>query len=380
MTAVRRGAAAPYTSIRRGVTPIRQVRRGSNLIWTNASVYDAFNGPDGFLTDWVNELASLDLGDLISDGLGFLIDGLGNIVGTTVALVEDAVNGLGELVSTTSTSLVDAYCGAWGGTAPPNGLIGMVNGIPIIGELIGSLLGEWLEGDLDIQSLIGKIPVFGQLAEQIGLIPDQLGNLADPINYVVDAVGDVIGVLTCGAFHPTGGSLENVGFVIGQMSGAARMLIPDGLMNLDLRTNRMRHPTQLPADNGFIEVQVAEIGSPGYATQAWRRYANDGSGARGVGIDLRNSQASIIRRVGSVDTLVAENVASFTTSTRLRLDQAGNIHTLVRDGVAVGSWNDAGATAASGASNRSVAMTMQGSKERAGTRKFSPSLNYLEAA
>jgi hypothetical protein len=380
MPDIRRGSGPAYHQIARGSVMLREIRRGSVLRWSASPVRDGFDGRDGFLSSsWTNELAPLDLGELISDGFGFLIDGLGNVVGSTVALIEGGVNGLGELVSATGNTLVDAYCGAWGGSAPPDGLIGLVNGIPIFGELIGGLLGEWLEGDLDIQSLIGKIPVFGQLAEMIGLIPDQLGGLADPINFVVDAIGDVIGTITCGAFQLTGGSEEDIHFVIGQTGGSARMLIPDGLMNLNTKTSRFRHNTVVPADNGWLELQVAEIGTPGFTTRAYRRHSNTG-GMNGVGMDLTDSAVGIVRKVGGVEQIVKPNITTFDASTRLRLVQAGDLHTLVRDGIPVGEWNDAGSTAAEGAANRSVAMSMQGAKERAGTRKFSPTLNYIEAA
>jgi hypothetical protein len=368
------------TAIKVGGVDIYQVKVGSNLVWTKAAIYDSFNGPDGFLQNgWVNEFATGDLGALISDGIGFLVDGLGNVVGTTVALVEGGVNGLGQLVSATSTSLVDAYCATWGGSAPPNGLIGLVNGIPIFGNLIGSLLGEWLEGDINIESIIGKLPIFGALAEQMGLIPGQDGSLADPINYVVDLFGNVIGTLTCGAFTLTGGSAENVSYVIGQQQGSAKMMIPDGLMNLDLRTSRFRWPTQTATDDGYVEVQVSDLGSPGFKSQVWRRWANTG-GATGVGLEMLNSSVSIVRRVANTETLVMPNVASLAPADTLRLTQAGNLHTLTVNGGAPIVWNDAAASAAKGAANRSVAMVMQGAKERAGTRKFSPSFNYLEAA
>jgi hypothetical protein len=370
----------PVTNIVVGGHPLVAVRVGGNLVWSRGTIYDSFDGPDGFLISWVNEMATGDLGDLVSDGLGFLIDGLGNVVGSVVALVEGGVNGLGELVSTTSTSLVDAYCGVWGGTSPPGGLVGLINGIPVFGSLIGGVLGEWLEGDLNIESIIGKIPVFGKLAETIGLIPDQVGNLLDPINYVVDAAGTVLGTLTCGRFTLHGGSDEDIAYVIGRTEGTARMMIPDGLMNLDKRTSRFRHPTLCAADNGYVEVQVAALGSSGMKTQVFHNYSNNGSRANGVGMELVDSTVSIVRRVGGVETVVKPNLTSMAPFDRLRLTRNGDLHTLTRNGAPAGEWNDLTSTAAEGAANRSVAMVMQGAKERAGTRLFSPSLNYLEAA
>ncbi|QWY84385.1 hypothetical protein SEA_KNOCKER_43 [Mycobacterium phage Knocker] len=373
---VHRGSAPSYKQVYRGGTPVRQIYRGNTLVWQRTAVSDGFDW-DGWLDNWINELCSgEDIGDLISDGLGGIVDGIGNVVGQTVAFVEGGANGLGKLVANTGTSLVDAYCGAWGGTSPPNGLIGLVNGIPIFGPI----LADWLEGDLDIDSIIGELPVFGPIAKQIGLIPDDLGNLLDPINYVVDAAGDVVGTITCGKYKNIGGgALEGICYVIGVVNQSARMMVPDGLLNLDRQIGRMRHPTLLTSDDGWLDIQVAEQGSPDMVTQVFRRYANDGSGARGVGIDLRNNMASIVRRVGGVETLVAPNLSGFGPATRFRLEQLGNVHTLIRDGIPVGEWPDNTATAASGANNRSVAMVMQGAKELWGARRFSPSLNYVEA-
>ena len=132
--------------------------------------------------------------------------------------------------------------------------------------------------------------------------------------------------------------------------------------------------------SSILEVQVAEAGSPGMATQVYRRYANDGSGARGVGIHMADNMAGIVRRVGGVETVVKPALGGFGPTSRLRLEQLGNTHTLFRDGIQLGEpWVDATNTAASGANNRSVAMVMNGAKELWGSRRFSPSLNYLEA-
>ncbi|QOP65583.1 hypothetical protein SEA_SUIGENERIS_41 [Mycobacterium phage Suigeneris] len=379
---LRRGAEPPITSIIRGTTPINEIRRGSTLIWSRSVIHDGFD-LGGILERWINELRSGDLGALCLDVTGTLVDGLGNAIGTTVDYVEGGVNGLGKLVNNAGTSLVDAYCGAWGGSVAPDGLIGLVNGIPIFGPI----LGDWLSGEFDIESIIGQIPVVSEIGRLIGLFPDVEGNLLDPLNYVVNAAGEVIGVLSCGEFKPTGGVFEGVCFVIGSVGNAARMLVPDGLMSLNKQVSRVRHETVLPGDDGFLETRIAELGDPGYVTQLFRRYANDGSGARGVGLDFRNSQVSIVRRVASADVLVAPNIASFGPNDTFRLTQTGNLHSLIKNGEPVLSpsgsevtWNDATGTAATGASNRSVAMMMQSAKELSGSRLFSPSLDYVDAA
>ncbi|AEJ95714.1 structural protein [Mycobacterium phage Bane1] len=359
-----------------GTQRYRKIYDGTTLVWSDTLIHDGFDW-DGWLQGWINELcAADDLGELISDGYGMIVDGLGNVVGSTVAYIQDGVNETGKLVANAGTSLVDAYCGAWGGSAPPDGLIGLVNGIPII----GGILADWLAGDIDIESIIGSLPVIGNIAKQIGLLPDSAGHLLDPLNYVIDELGNVVGTITCGKYTNIGGGIgENICYVIGVVEQAARMLVPDGLMSLDRQVSWVRHPTVLTTDDGWVETQIANVGSPGFSTQVFRRYANDGSRARGVGMDFTDSAASIVRRVGGTNTLVAPNLARFTEGDVLRLEQAGNLHVLLKNGNDVGEWPDTGGTAATGASNRSVGMFMEGAKEFLGSRRFGPALNYLDA-
>ncbi|QGH75292.1 minor tail protein [Mycobacterium phage Quesadilla] len=374
---IQRAAAPNYTAIRRGSTVIKEIRRGSTLMWSGATIRDGFDW-DGFLQGWINELCSgEDLGTLISDGLGGIRDGLDNEIGRVVQYVEGGVNDLGLLVADTSTSLVDAYCGAWGGSAPPDGLLGLINGIPLIGSELSKILKEWFGGTLEIDSLIGKIPVVGQVAQMIGLVPDQLtGAITDPLNYVIDEAGNVVGTLTCGQYKNIAGSiLEPICYVIGVVGQSARMLIPDGLMNLSEVGSRFRHPTLLPADDGYLEVQLSQLGDPGFATQVFRNYSNDGSGAVGIGIDIRNATAGIVRRVGGTETIVAPQLGQAGPGDVLRLIRAGTEHTLLRNGDPIGSWNGV----SGGAGARSVAMVMNGAKEFGGSRLFSPALSYLEA-
>ncbi|UJQ86566.1 hypothetical protein SEA_PENGUINLOVER67_44 [Mycobacterium phage PenguinLover67] len=378
---VRRGAAPNYTAVRRGRIVIKEIRRGSTLVWSGATISDAFDWA-GALEGWIDELCSgADPGQLISDGFGIIRDGLDNEIGRVVQYVEGGVNDLGLLVGGTGDQLTDAYCGMWGGSAPPDGLLGMINGIPLFGSQLASLLKDWFGGTLEIDSLIGKIPVVGQVATAIGLIPDQLtGALEPPINFVVDNLGQVVGTLTCGQYKNIGSSLlEPVCYVIGVVGGAAKMVIPDGLMSMDPLDSRFRHPTLLPNADGFLEVQLAQLGDPGFATQVFRRYSNDGSGDNGVGIDVRNGLAGIVRRVGGTETLVAPALGGVGPANRLRLVQTANLHELFRDGLKIGEWNDATGTAATGAGNQSVAMVMNAAKEFGGSRLFSPALSYLEA-
>ena len=392
---VRHGVSGtPIIGIVRDGTPITHIRRGGALLWTSAMIRDDFSqysGTGNWLQDWINDLVS-DLGALVSNGWGQLVDGLNNIVGSTVAFVQGGLNQVGQLVSHTGTALVDAYCSAWGGSAPPgggvtpppDGLLGMLNGIPIIGPHLSFLAAQvtsFISSLSNINQLVGQIPVVGDLARLIGLLPNAVtGVLAAPTNFVVDALGDVIGTITCGRFTPTGLVDEAVNYVIGQVNGAARLLIPDGLLSLDTQTSVMRYPTLLSGDNGYLEVKVADYGTPGMITRVFRRFANDGSAARGVGFELRDSVVSIVRRVAGTDVLVKPGVTNFTPGDKLRLIQNEDVHVLKRNGHVVGEWDDLTDTAARGASNRSVGMLMQGGKELLGQRRYSPALNYLEAA
>ena len=386
MAAVRRGGAPTFTAVRRGTTVIKEIRRGTTLKWSAAGIRDDFND-NGFLPFWTNELDAGDLGALISDEFGRLMDGL-NLVGHTTAYVPPTVqtisSPLGSIVSTVPVSPEDAYCSAVdaiGGLFTgevPDGLIGLVNGIPII----GGVLAAWLSGKdgiAEIDSLIGTLPIMGNIAQLLGLVPDSQGVMGDPVNYVVNVAGQVIGKLSCGKFMEADGSLENVHYVIGGVNGSAKMLIPGGLISLDTQVSRMRYNHPLTADDGWLETQIAEEGSPGYVTQVFRRYANNGTAGNGVGMDFRWSSVSIVARVGGIDYLVKPNMGRYSANDVFRLVQVGNAHTLLRNGVSLGTWTASLGSAATGVNNRSVGMMMQAAKDFMGTKRLSASLNYVDA-
>lgn len=380
----------PITRIYRGATPVSEIYRGPSLIWTSAPIFDPFD-TSGWLQNWINELKLEDLGALISDGLGALWDGLGNLVGSLVGFVKGAGDEIGTLVTNTGDSLVDAYCAAWGGTAPtgggvsaiPAGLIGLVNGIPIIGPTLGSVLSTifgLFTGATSITSLLGSIPVVGQLAQTIGLLPDKItGLIGPPINFVIDQLGNVLGTITCGAF--TAADIhaipEDIQYVIGVVQQKARMLLPDGLLSLDTRTSRYRWPTPLTNADGFLEVRLADAGNGrGMLTQVFRRYSDSGY-HQGVGIQFVDGLASIVHRSSDTEVLAKAGLTSYKGGDRFRLIQAGSTHTLIKNGLTVGA---ATGIAAPGGANNSVGMLMQGGKELLGPVQYSPGLDYLEAA
>lgn len=373
--------ASPVTAVYRGAIPVERIYRGDTLIWSTSGVYDSFNGT-GALTGWINELdAGTTPGwgglstSLFSDGILGLINGLGQLVGSIVAFIPGGgPAGIGSLFSSTP-GLNLASLASGGGSGLIDRLLGLLNGIPILGDLIPD------DVPLDITSIIGQIPVVGQLVGMLGLAGNEAGEVGDPTNFITDDDGLVLGLLSGSLLSKffSGGEDHDVKYVIGEMDGAARMLIPDGLVGLNKQTSRFRHQTQVSGDDGYLQIRVANAGSANHVTQVFRRGSNNGSYSNGVGIDLRNSSISIVRRAGGTDNLVAPNLGALTAGNVIRLKQTGNLHTLYRNGTKLGEWNDSTATAAKGGSYRSILMKMEGGKELLGPRRFSPSLDYVDA-
>lgn len=385
------------SGIYRGANPVNSIYRGGSLIWTGAPIFDGFDN-SGWLNNWINELLSGDLGTLVSDHLGQLWDGLHNFVGSVVAFVQGGINQLGQLVTHTGTALVDAYCAAWGGAAPPvsfgggvgsggttpapTGVLGLLNGIPLIGPFLNSALAQVINlitHPSDILHLVGTIPVIGNLASAIGLIPNQItGLIGPPINFIIDQLGAVLGTLTCGAYKPTAtGIAEDIQYVIGMINQRAQMLIPPGLLSLDTRTSRFRWPTPLTNDDGFVEVRLADAGNgPGMVTEIFRRYSDSGY-HQGTGMYFVDGAVSIVHRASDADAVVSPGLSSARGGDRFRLVQLGDVHTLFKNGHNIGT---ATGIAAPGAGSRSVGMLMQGGKELLGPVQHSAALDYLEAA
>lgn len=381
-----------------GDLPVQAIRRGDTLVWSRSPVCSIWDYI-GWLSDWFFEGIegiAAGLGGLVetlwSDGLTGIIDGVGATVANLVALIPGAagaLNNIGALVSVIPTTLADAYCSALdsvGGLITgtiPDGLLGIFNAIPVIaGQFVEFVLN--IPATLvEVVSLIGTIPVFSTLGQLLGLLPWPDGSRNDPVNLIVDAVGAVLGFITCGQITLNESSGEEglveaaLNFTVGALGGLARMLIPDGLVSLPTQTARLRHQ-YTTADDGHVELQVVHVGDPGYTTQVLRRYSDDGSGQDGVGIDMTGSDLSIVARIAETETLVPGG--SYFSGDIIRLDQAADVHTLTRNGEVVATWDDAGQTAARGAGTRSVGLVMQGAKEMLGPRRFSASLAYVDAA
>lgn len=397
------GPPASLLDIRIGAEPVIMAYYGSNKLWTNPSVIaDDFNLL-GFLWTWINQFvndagAGLSNGlsgieNLFSDGLGGIVDAGGNLVGTVAKFlptIDTSSGNPGIILSQIPSEIATSICAdlnTIGGdlsSIGKGGLIGLINGLPVIG---GAL--QWVESLFSsgnpletIKNLVGGIPVVGDLATLIGVVGDEAdGVLADPLNFVVDDLGNVLGTLSCGLFQPSanGSDTQNVLYPIGVVGGVAKMLIPDGLVSLSTQTSTMRNQNATVGDNGWVQATVASQGDIGYFTQIWRRWTTAGTtGANatsGVGIDLRDGIASIVRRVNGVDTIVAPGLSAFTAGDVVHLNQAGNTHTLYINGQLAGQpWVDSGGTAHVGNLYRAVAMTMQGGQDLNGPRRFSPSL------
>jgi hypothetical protein len=174
-------------------------------------------------------------------------------------------------------------------------------------------------------------------------------------------------------------------YAIGIENRAARVRIPEGQIGgfFSLSTSRMRWSAGVAGgDDGYVECVPVSLGSApsggspgGYLTEVFRRVSNSAF-THGVGIQLAAGQLSIVRRVASVDTVMV-TCGSFQPGDVVRLTQAVNVHTMTRNGMQVGQWNDSGATALKGATYRSLGIRGDGAKDLLGPRRFSPALDYV---
>ena len=168
-------------------------------------------------------------------------------------------------------------------------------------------------------------------------------------------------------------------YKLGVVDGAMRLAIPDNTMAIGIakQLSRYRFNNPHPAANGFIETRVANIGKSDHRTHVFRRSSVDG--ADGVGMQLRAGRLHIVRRVGGTDTLMVD-CGAIGTGDRIRMHQAGNLHSMFRNGRVVGEWDDSGATASSDAAHRSLMVFSEGSKDILGPRRFATSLDFVECS
>lgn len=167
--------------------------------------------------------------------------------------------------------------------------------------------------------------------------------------------------------------------VVGKM---CRLAVPDGLLSLQLNGAHARHVATLDRDDGYVEFRIGSQGSGPSLTGDLCRTTVLGRGsntatAGGVGVQLDSSTLRIVRRVAGVD-LTVKAMGSFGAGDVIRYNFVGNLHTFRRNGSLLEEWDDEEATAPKGIGNRSLILSVMGSKDLLGPRRFGPALDYVE--
>jgi hypothetical protein len=166
--------------------------------------------------------------------------------------------------------------------------------------------------------------------------------------------------------------------------GYARMNIPASLGTLAATRDEWRYSdSTLGADNGYIEVQLADAGSVSSAvtSKALARVSNTTPAgtalASGIGMAFTAKSARLTRRIGGTNTDI--KCGSCSDGDTFRLNFNGNVHTLIRNNKDVGQWIDTGYTLPTGAGFQSMALSVMGAKEGVlAPRRFSAGLEYIE--
>lgn len=157
-----------------------------------------------------------------------------------------------------------------------------------------------------------------------------------------------------------------------------RLNIPDGLINMVIQYSSFRfNAGAAAADDGYLEIRVGDNGNSAdfVYTTAYRRVPTGMSS--GVGIRLRASSLSIVSRVSGTDTERAA-CGSFQAGDTIRLTQNGTAHSMYRNGSFVGQWDDSGNVVPAGAAYRYMGLTVMGSKDFLGPRRFSAAIDSIE--
>lgn len=391
-----------------GSTTVSRIMYGSTMIWGgggDAVIWEDFNLAGtlwnwfiDFVTDVAGQIVAsvTGLGGLItttiSDQWGQLYNGVGTFVGAIskfVPVIDTSSGNPGIIISQIPQSLTTALCtgvsavGGWVDTATSGGLVGFLNGLPIIGgafKWLQEFFADPVTTLTSVVSAIGSMPVIQDLANLMGIVQDAVtGAIADPQNFVTNAIGDVLGVVSCGQFNLHAGGSKTVTYPIGSIGNLGRILIPDGLVSLSPTTGWARSEN-LTSDDGYLQIGVGSSGNQGEATRVFRRYDESGAISSGVGLHLVDGQVSIDRLVGTTETLVVPAMAPYAPGDDLMLTQVGDVHTAYRNGQRIGEWEDNSRTAGVGVGKRAVGMAMTGSQDLMGPRTFSPALRYVRAA
>lgn len=171
----------------------------------------------------------------------------------------------------------------------------------------------------------------------------------------------------------------------GISQNTARILVPDVLFDVvqPLRLSRWRYNAAVvPADNGYVEFRIGNAGaiSADHITQVYGRLSN-GGWTHGVGVQLDSGLLRIVRMVGGTETVMASSDPSggnYSSGDIVRLTFTGQVFSLYRNGVLVAGWTDTGSSLA-GAGYRSLGVRFTGSKDFLGPRRYSASIDYVEA-
>lgn len=177
-------------------------------------------------------------------------------------------------------------------------------------------------------------------------------------------------------------------FKIACENGYGRVNVPDGILSgtYAFVTSAFRYSTTvLPGDDCYVEVRPATKGASAsllgtYATQAWCRGNNSGSGfTNGWAIHMEAGHVWIAVNTGS-GTSKKVNCGTFQAMDVIRLQVQGNVGTLYVNGVTQTGWAYTDTTNAVGKSSayRSLIIRQDGEKIVLGPRAFSPALDYVK--
>lgn len=167
--------------------------------------------------------------------------------------------------------------------------------------------------------------------------------------------------------------------------GYARMNIPSSVGTLAATRDEWRYGgATLGSDDGYIETQLATASSvySGVASKVLARVSNSTAAGSpltaAVGMSFAGRIARITRRVAGSDAPDIK-CGSCADGDTFRLNISGNHYLLFRNSTDVGEWTDTGYTVATGAGNRSMAISVMGAKEGIlAPRRFSAGLEYVE--
>lgn len=169
----------------------------------------------------------------------------------------------------------------------------------------------------------------------------------------------------------------------GIVDGQCRLALPDGLVSSTLLTSHARYNVATaPNDDYELEFRVGSQGSgPSITgdlarTQVFARVSNSGF-THGVGVQLDSSTLRIVRRVLSINSVMAPDCGAFGAGDTINMKGVGNLHTLRRNGRKVGEWNDSTGTASKGGGFRSLGVVVMASKDLLGPRRFGPTIDWV---